>query len=305
MNKKNITISYEQFLTLLTKCLQKKFGTGYQLIPQKILKTNGIVQHSLTLINGNCSIAPCICIDTFYFDYINENRMLDDIAETLFQSYKLNEVSCMMDTATFMDWHQIKNWIRCRLINTEKNSVLLSEVPHREFLDLSIVYYLQVELSNDMKGTIHIRNEHMRLWNTDEKTLYLKAWQNMHSTEDATICDLNDIIHSTLEEDQTINSLLLPGQMHILSNQRKLYGAVHMTDLKQMSKIASEIDNDLLILPASIHEVIIIPYDRINHTATLADIVAKINITELAPDEILSSHVYYFNRDTVKISIIA
>lgn len=298
-----MTVSYEQFLMLLNKHLLKKFGSRYQFIPNEILRTNGIVRRCLTIKNGDSSFFPSICMDVFYFDYINNKMNLEDIAKNVFMFYKQTKSGHSIDVSQFTDWNQVRHKIRCRLINTENNKDLLYEVPHREFLDLSIVYYLLVNMPNGTEGTLHICNRHLKLWNTNENMLYLEAWKNMQAAGDAAVRDINDIINSVSGKISIPN--LFPGQMCILTNRRKLYGAIHMTNHKELKEFASKFNIDLLILPSSVHEVIIIPYDQTDRTAAMAEIVSEINMTELSPDEILSCHVYCFNRDTGRISIAA
>lgn len=305
MEPKNVTMSYEQFLTLLTECLQKKLGSGYQFIPQNVLKTNGVVKHSLAIKNGISNIAPSICMDAFYLDYINKKMKLDYIAEAAYQIYKQNEVNCPIDASRFMDWNQIRNGIRCRIVNTENNKTLLSKIPHREFLDLSILYYLQVTVPDGTEGTIHICNEHMKFWNIDENRLYSEAWQNMRAAKDAEVSSMMDMIGSALSVPQSRTSHIVGGQMYVLTNRNRLYGAAHMTDLDKMAEIAAQINNDLWILPSSIHEVILIPAIWNDSAAELANMVCEINKTELSASEILSCHVYYFSRDTGTVSIAA
>ena len=305
MENKNMATNYEQFLTLLTECLQKKLGRGYQFFPQKILKTNEVVKHSLTITSGDSNIAPSICMDAFYLDYASHNMKLDYIAEAVLQIYKQNKADCPIDASLFTDWSQIRGTIRCRLVNTEKNKHLLSEMPHREVLDLSIVYYLQVKVSGSAEGTIHIRNEHMKFWHTDEASLYTEAWKNMHAAGDADISSIMDIIASVLDMPQPHTAPVLDSQMYVLTNRNRLYGAVHMADLQKMAEIADKMNTDLWILPSSIHEVILIPGILKNNAAELAQMVCEINKTELSAGEILSCHVYYFSRNTGKISIAA
>ena len=104
---------------------------------------------------------------------------------------------------------------------------------------------------------------------------------------------------------QTKDINRLNGQMYVLSNTNRLYGAVYMTDLEKMAEIAERMDCDLWILPSSIHEVILIPCSYTDDAKKLADMVCEINKTELSAEEFLSSHVYYFNRKTARISIAA
>lgn len=43
-----------------------------------------------------------------------------------------------------------------------------------------------------------------------------------------------------------------------MTNQEKLYGAAYMFDQEIMEKIAAELGGNLIVLPSSLHEVIIV-----------------------------------------------
>ena len=45
----------------------------------------------------------------------------------------------------FTSFDKVKNSIFCKLINTERNEEILKNIPHKEFEDLSIVFYYLVE----------------------------------------------------------------------------------------------------------------------------------------------------------------
>ena len=305
MEKKNMPISYARFLILLTECLKKRCDKGCCFQQYEKLATNGVVKRFLTIKNGGVDVLPCIWMDEFYSAYVNNKMSLSDIAEEIFQSYKQNGMDCPINASRFMDWNKIRQGIRCRLINIEKNKILLSGVPHRDILDMSIVYYYWVTITDSVEGIINISNQHMKFWNADEKILYSEAWQNMHEAGEADVRNIIDRISSTLDMPQTKDINRLNGQMYVLSTTNRLYGAVYMTDLEKMAEIAERMDCDLWILPSSIHEVILIPCSYTDDAKKLADMVCEINKTELSAEEFLSSHVYYFNRKTARISIAA
>jgi len=62
-------------------------------------------------------------------------------------------------------------------------------------------------------------------------------------------------------------------------------------------------ESNLLIIPSSIHECIVIPTNQLDMDVEEAtEIVKAVNTTEVPEEEILSDHVYIFNRDTSKIT---
>ena len=60
--------------------------------------------------------------------------------------------------------------------------------------------------------------------------------------------------------------------------------------------IAEELDEDICILPSSIHECLIMPVNDETDFAELRRIVKKVNDTEVSETEILSYNIYRFSR---------
>jgi hypothetical protein len=91
-------------------------------------------------------------------------------------------------------------------------------------------------------------------------------------------------------------------EMYVLSNKDKQYGAVYMFDTEVMSKIAEEIGGDLVVIPSSIHESILLKKQEDTDFDILRDMVKEVNRTQLHPTEILSDEVYQYSRDTQVLS---
>jgi len=61
---------------------------------------------------------------------------------------------------------------------------------------------------------------------------------------------------------------------------------------------------DMYILPSSIHEVILLPSDRINDPTELLSMVHDANTTVVSIGDVLSDSVYYYDRKTDHITEI-
>ena len=85
--------------------------------------------------------------------------------------------------------------------------------------------------------------------------------------------------------------------MFALSNGNYAYGASAICNMEVLKKIASELNDDLIILPSSIHECIIKP-KGIKTLAECSEIVHEVNNEQVAPEEVLSNHAYQYNKDT-------
>ena len=62
--------------------------------------------------------------------------------------------------------------------------------------------------------------------------------------------------------------------------------------LKEFSK---KIGHDLIILPSSVHEVLLLPYDSTYSFQEMADMVKDVNEKCVPVEEQLSNQVYYYS----------
>ena len=60
---------------------------------------------------------------------------------------------------------------------------------------------------------------------------------------------------------------------------------------------------DYYILPSSVHEVVIVPYSRELSVEEMNEMVEEINVTQLAEEEVLSGHVYLYERSSGKLGM--
>ena len=91
--------------------------------------------------------------------------------------------------------------------------------------------------------------------------------------------------------------------MYVCSNTSKINGAGVIFYDGLLRKFADKVDSDFYILPSSIHETLFIPDTGDMDIEYLRDMVRTVNATEVAPDEILSDNVYYYNRLTDRVEM--
>jgi hypothetical protein len=92
--------------------------------------------------------------------------------------------------------------------------------------------------------------------------------------------------------------------MWIISNNRGINGAASMLYEDVLLALAVRLKSDLYILPSSVHEVIVVPSSEdFNNPDELAQLVWKANMQQVALDERLSNQVYFYKKDTRKITL--
>lgn len=293
MEKRFIT-----FLKKIIKKLQENLGDEYQIEVKEMEGINNTVKHSLWLIHPDRDIHPCIHLDAYFEQYklgTKINYMVQEILKRCKEdsSVKLSSIS------NFTSWENVKPHIYAKLIHTESNRGLLSKIPNRAYLDLSFVYYVRLEsVVNEEYAVIQISNEHMEYWSVKEDMLYQVAWINTINPNEAVIKNIEDILNPVFSAKEFQNAEKGDGlQMYVLSNKYHINGAVQMCNHDLLRKAAKALEDDFWILPSSVHEVILLPVCQTDDCATgLAEIVREINDTQVELQEILSYHIYYYNR---------
>lgn len=107
----------------------------------------------------------------------------------------------------------------------------------------------------------------------------------------------------TLDEASGLPETGMP--VYVLTNPENFLGAGGIILPSVLTQLSDFFMQDFYILPSSIHEVIVIPVDRINYTPEqLAKMVGNTNRHFVSKLELLSTHVYQVNYSTHEITTI-
>ena len=91
--------------------------------------------------------------------------------------------------------------------------------------------------------------------------------------------------------------------MYIMTNRQEVNGASVLLYDDVLQTFALKKKTDFYILPSSVHEVLLIPADNQISMSTLSSMVRDVNSSQLAREEILSDHVYYYSLETDQITM--
>ena len=298
-------MSNKEFTEKIAGMVKSRLGSA-EIHVRNVTKNNGIHLTGLAIQEEGCNISPCIYLEGFYSEYENGDKDLEAIAGEIISIHCRNRAIHNFDVSMFTDYRRTCPMLRGRLINTERNAEFLKDVPHREFFDLSLVYYVEIPHPGRQEaGSILVQDGHMQLWEVTEQELYNQTMKNMEGTDRASILNIADI----LADMPGFLSGNLPGvgvPMYILTNQRRWNGAVQMLNKKALEDVGVLFAADYYILPSSIHETILVPaWEQTGTARDLAQIVQEVNHTEVLPEEILSSHVYRYCVDSGQVYIAA
>ncbi len=305
---------YEQFQEAVREKLQALLGPTHTLTLRTVPKNNGVELEGISDTQAGSSMSPTVYLNSYYSLYTQGQLSIDDICREILSIFTEHPIPGSIRPEDLSDIEKMRPLIMMRLIHLRSNRTLLSDVPHLPYLDLAIVFYLSLE--QDMSGqmTILIHEEYMRKWGLDLQSLLDIALENtpffypaeIHSMMEVLKClsladEENDYLENGLKSILEEEDEKLP--LFVLTNSSGIYGAACMLYPGTLKNFSRLIDRDLLIIPSSVHEVLLAPYDEDMDIAALNAMVSEINRTEVPREDRLSDHVYLYRRDADDISI--
>lgn len=302
-------MNYENFKEIVKEKFLDYMPDEYKdrkLVVQTINKANetldGLTLRDTTSVG---SISPILYINDMYKYYLKVEN-LDDVltaaADIMVQRMK-------RVPGDVLDFETAKDKVVFQLINTEQNKEMLKGMPHREFLDLSIIYRLIVSLDHDRVYSAVIHNQLAEAIGMTETELFKAASENTRRILPPVVEDINSVIREIFKDDmpEEIEEMVgceIPPEsmMYVITNEKGIDGAASMLYEDKLHELAQKLNSDLYIMPSSVHEVIAVS-SELGDPYELASMVSVANITSIELNERLSNQVYFYDKDLRKVSL--
>lgn len=299
-------LTYLEFKKLTLDRFMELLGeefSDYRLNLRKIVKVNRQLD-GLTLEQPDMEgtqISPTVYVDDLYKDYLSTGNELDAIEKgVVIMRTALRRVN---DMCPKLDYKNVKDKIVFQLINTDNNRSLLADVPHRAFMDLSLIYRWIVNADDQGISSVIIHNELAEGMGLNEEQLHELAMENTRRILEPKISDLEDIMNDLFmkgriepeEMESYLDRAAIDRSFFIISNATGFIGAASMVYEDVLESVGQLIGSDFYILPSSIHEVIAVAACKGSDPDALIELVEGVNKTELEAEEILSDSVYYYS----------
>lgn len=307
-SKERDCMSFEGFCTCVRMDLQRRLGDSFNVMVTDVTKNNDRKLKVLIIAGQDTNLQPSIYLARFYDRYV-EGTPLAEVEEGIFCVWQKNRISEKFDSARFAEWKNVQGRVIYKLISLGRNRELLKNVPHRRMpdLDLAIVYECFVGAGNKGSGTILIHENHMEMWGITADELHDTAERNTSELMGYSLISMSEVLWELMgsredaDEQEALFGMEEECPMYVLTNRYKIHGAGCIFYKNLLKEIAEKWDCDICILPSSIHETILIPAGTAGSCEEISQMVREVNQTQLSPEEILSDHVYQFNRKTGEI----
>ncbi len=305
----NNILCREAFYEEIAEKLRGRFEHSEAVALRTVTKNNGIEMTAVVLGTGE-RIRPTVYLDGYYEEYEN-GRSLEEMADEILRIYEQNRLpdDGMMDF--FGQFDSVKKGICFRLVNRKRNREMLEEVPHRDLLDLSMVFYYLIEEGALHSGSILIKKEHLKQWGITEEELWAVAMQNTPQILPVECVSIMKVFEEMYADGEVPQELTYPAgglyektiPLYVLTNKRRLCGAASIL-YENLKEFLPTPESNYYVLPSSIHELLLIPVSECENPGELKAMVRQVNATEVAPWEILSDEVYYYDGERGEVRLL-
>ncbi len=309
---------YRTFLMQVTAYIQESLGVDCRVRLVQVRKNNGLILDGLCIENPDTPYSPTIYLNSYYLEY-QKGTPLEAICLAVLETYQNHSDVPALSGIDFTDFSSLKELIIFRVINSASNQPLLSEIPHVRFLDLAIIFSLYLSPSPSGQMSALIRKSHLKAWNISSEDLFSLAMANtprlLPPSVKSLACVMKEIlsdcpgtlpqnsVSSDIQEEDLEDRYETP--LYVLTNESGIHGAACLLYPQPLKNFADSRGSDIIILPSSIHEVLL-TVDRpdIDYNA-LSQMVMEINLSDVPLEDRLSNQVYRYSRGTGKISLLS
>lgn len=253
---------------------------------KKIEKNNGTVYTGICLACGSgVSASPLLYMEQIYREQYTEAD-IPSIGARIVKTL-LTPIPKYL-SVVFRDYEDVRERIVYRLVGRSGNEQHLHRAAHRDFLDMAITYAVMLEDGTQV-GLAEISWEMLENWNVSEETLFQQAGLNTKVLLGERMTCFKDLI-CLPEQAEALGNM-----MYLLSNMKAYFGASAMLYSDGVRALAQLWESDLYILPASVHEVVVMPR-RDADLPRVRETVRAVNASERKKEDVLTGSVYIYSR---------
>lgn len=241
---------------------------------------------------------------------LDDETDLQKAVERMLAEYKYKR-SILISPAD-ENFEEMKSKIVYTLENGNDSEALL-HVPHTEFHGMAVIY----QLCSMEGGEIHTRvitNEDMSVWKVTQEKVAEAARTNTSRIFPPVIQMLQIVdghviaveMKGTLEEmlENISSHKKVDAPMYVLTNQKNWYGSSCLLYDNLLERISDKCKDSLIILPMSIHDVILIP--KKENSTSIREWKGLMEILNCGnKEEALSDQIYMFDRSDRVFKIAA
>ena len=196
------------------------------------------------------------------------------------------------------DFDAAKKRLAVKLVNTEMNREYLKDKPHREFLDLSIICFVLVFSPDGEPGGIIVTDDLLEGWGVSGNVVLDIAEENTEKLMGTVFMPLKERIEDMVQNVEDLKGTPFDSDCPaiIITNNYRVFGAANMLNTELLDKCAEMFGGDFIIIPSSIHEILLVAKDMHRDLNNLDRSIRDINLLDDMVNNLSDHHYIYSAR---------
>lgn len=301
-------MDYRTFVENMKEQVQANLGQDYEVQIITNPKLNGTEKTGLSISRTQepPQVVPVLYLEECFERYLQDGGFAECVEEIceVYKNQKENEEKIkeeLKSIENIKSWERVQNKIYPMIVSEKENEDLKEKYLYQEYLDFLVLYMIRV--TEVGIGSVKITRQMVKSWKICEDEIYRQAFENLKE-DGYQVCDLKsvvkecfpEVVEDTEEEEDSEECEF----MYVLTNQEKYCGAAGIFLCAEMfQEIVGR--KNFYILPSSIHELILVVDSGTIDKEMLNGMVKIVNEEQVAPEERLADHVYYFDWGTKQI----
>jgi len=277
-------------------------GENYEVKLTERKKNNGVTKYGIEIGNANESINTIIYLDSFIGRLDTCHITEGDVYETalmivgVFNDTKVRQNAEVL-TKGFrsLTKEEILGKTIYKIINAEKNRDVLETVPHKKVFDLAACYVYIFEKTEKGIASMTITEEFMKHFEITVEELDEAALKNTRKVQDFKVKNMSEALFGMF-------GCETESPLYVGSGEFSSFGATILMYPECFAELAEKKEQDLIIMPSSIHEVIICTNNDLSVNEA-KELVREVNLTQVDDEDVLSDSVYIYRKETGKVEL--
>ena len=301
-------MNFYQFMDDICTQLQERLGEQYVVTSENMRKGSGPEDYALSVRSKTEERKSTVyfAVEKLYAEYqkgLTAKAVLDKHMEEIRGASRfLTEMG--KDMRAFQ-WDNIKDCVYPAMVWTERKQELLSLIPHRSFLDLSVTYIVRRAYPGWGSIAVRVTKEMAKLMGVTEEELYRQALENMEK-DHYQIKSVVEIFRESFgkaPDEEVVEDFTEDDSLLVLTNGKKWYGAAGLLLGREFFREKLG-ERNYYVIPSSIHEALFVPADSFWEQDEVQCMLRLTNQGEVSEDEWLNDHLYFYNGKTGEIEIL-
>lgn len=263
--------------------------------PEMEVSVNYVQKGKLTLTGisiGNGAVRPTLYMEHFVQEYLSNGytglamEMINIAKEAMKDRIATSEIN------KFASYEYAKDNLRLCIAPKGTNNDFVTY----PFLDLEMYVRVMVESTESGNASYKVKKGMLESWGITKRQLLNRA---MKCTKPLyNVKTMGEVLYELTGSEMFLDEV----EPMIVANTKDNYNGASVIYFKDiLEKVADKWDDDVIIIPSSIHECILKPLSGMT-VEEVSEIVTEVNTDVLEAEEILSDHAYVFHRDTMEIT---